>query len=363
MTPTDFALEAKTAWYIQGVATSDGQIQRISVPCGRFQVGRRTDVNLSIAHSSVSKLHAEFIATEIALFVRDLGSTNGTFVNGKRIMQDTSIGAHDIVQFAEFEFIIGRTHVEENLRTMVSLPTDWQSTLTQFQRLLAERAVIPYFQPIVRFFDSQTIGYEVLARSSLPGMANPKEMFSAAERVSLAAQLSVICRENGIQVAKTITNPGLIFLNTHPCEQPHTGLIESLAKLRTNAPDSEIVLELHEAAITNPREMAEFREVLRDLNIQLAYDDFGAGQARLMELSEAAPDYLKFDISLIRDIHRAPQRQQVVAGLVKIVRDLGIHPLAEGIEVAAEADVCRQIGFTHAQGYFYGKPAAVESLR
>jgi EAL domain-containing protein (putative c-di-GMP-specific phosphodiesterase class I) len=92
------------------------------------------------------------------------------------------------------------------------------------------------------------------------------------------------------------------------------------------------------------------------MQIGLAYDDFGAGQSRLQDLAEVAPDYLKFDMSLIRDIHLLTQRQQIVAGLVRLSLDLGIQPLAEGIENSAEAEVCRQIGFTHAQGYYYGKP-------
>ena len=352
-----------TAWFIQGLVTPDGQSQRIPVPSGRFQVGRRSDMNLCLPHGSVSKLHAEFVVSEVALFVRDMGSTNGTFVNGERIAQDTPVGESDVVQFADFEFIVGRAHVEQSSRTMISSPAEWQTTLTQFHRLLTDRAVVPYFQPIVQFSDGQTIGYEALARSSLAGLMNPKDMFAAAERVSLAARLSVLCRENGVEVAQTLAKPGLLFLNTHPSERPHAGLIESLAHLRSKAPDLAIVLELHEAAVTHPREIAEFRDELRELRIQLAYDDFGAGQARLMELSEVAPDYLKFDIGLIRDIHLAPQRQQMVAGLVRIVRDLGIQPLAEGIEQAAEADVCREMGFTHAQGYFYGKPAPADSFR
>ena len=69
------------------------------------------------------------------------------------------------------------------------------------------------------------------------------------------------------------------------------------------------------------------------------------------------PDYLKFDRKLIQDIHAAPaQRQQMLAALVRMARDLGIAPLAEGIELADEADVCRQLGFTLGQGYFYGRP-------
>jgi EAL domain-containing protein (putative c-di-GMP-specific phosphodiesterase class I) len=360
---SSIATATATAWFIQGALSLGGDIRRVPISSGRFQVGRRSDIHLCLAHPSVSKAHAEFVASEAALFVRDLGSTNGTFVNGERISVDTPIDERDVVQFSDFEFIVGRTQIEESMRTITSSPSEWQNTLSRLHRLLTERAVVPYFQPIVQFADGQTIGYEGLARSAIAGLLNPRDMFEAAERISLASRLSVLCRENAVEVAQRMAKPGLLFLNTHPSERPHSGLLESLARLRSTAPDLSIVLELHEAAITHPQEMAEFRDELRQLRILLAYDDFGAGQARLMELAEVAPDYLKFDIGLIRGIHLAPQRQQMVAGLVRLVRDLGIQPLAEGIELAAEADVCRQIGFTHAQGYFYGKPAPAELLR
>ena len=222
-----------TAWYIQGALIPQGQPQRIPVPSGRLLVGRRPDLNLCIPHASVSKFHAELIASEVALFVRDTGSTNGTFVNGVRISQDTPIGETDVVRFSDFEFVIGRTKVENHLCTMASAPEEWQSTLAQFQRLLTGRTVVPYFQPIIRFSDIQIIGYEVLARSSVEGLRNPKQMFEAAERMSLAARLSVLCRETGVDVAKKIAHPGMIFLNTHPCERPHAGLIESRREERS----------------------------------------------------------------------------------------------------------------------------------
>ena len=83
--------------------------------------------------------------------------------------------------------------------------------------------------------------------------------------------------------------------------------------------------------MTDLDEMLSFREALSALNIHLAYDDFGAGQARLLDLVEVPPDYLKFDIKLVRDIHRNPQQQQMVKSLVNVVRDFGIAALAEGV--------------------------------
>jgi EAL domain-containing protein (putative c-di-GMP-specific phosphodiesterase class I) len=118
-------------------------------------------------------------------------------------------------------------------------------------------------------------------------------------------------------------------------------------------------LEIHETAVTDPVKMAEMRAHLAALKISLAYDDFGSGQSRLNELIESPPDYLKFDMSLIRDIDSAtPQRQQILATLVQMVRSLGIVPLAEGVETEGESATCLQMGFELGQGYLYGKPSA-----
>ncbi len=63
-------------------------------------------------------------------------------------------------------------------------------------------------------------------------------------------------------------------------------------------------------------------------------------------------------MSLIRNIDRtSPERQRMLASLVAIVRDLGVETLAEGVETEGEADVCREMGFDTAQGYFFGRPA------
>ena len=48
-------------------------------------VGRKEDCDLNLDHKSVSKLHCVIVKTDGALLVRDLGSTNGTRVNGQRI--------------------------------------------------------------------------------------------------------------------------------------------------------------------------------------------------------------------------------------------------------------------------------------
>jgi EAL domain-containing protein (putative c-di-GMP-specific phosphodiesterase class I) len=146
------------------------------------------------------------------------------------------------------------------------------------------------------------------------------------------------------------------YLNTHPAELNDQDLIDSLFDLRRRYPSSSIVLEVHESGVTSVDYLRHLRTVLNDLSIGLAYDDFGAGQARLTELIEVPPDVLKFDVKLVQGLPTATDaRRSTISGLIRIVKDLNVVPLAEGIETQEEADICRELGFVLAQGYLFGK--------
>jgi EAL domain-containing protein (putative c-di-GMP-specific phosphodiesterase class I) len=79
--------------------------------------------------------------------------------------------------------------------------------------------------------------------------------------------------------------------------------------------------------------MAEIRSGLQVLGIQCAYDDFGAGQDRLLALVKESPDILKFDYALIRGLTSpAASTYQLVKRLTELVKQTGSRTLAEGVE-------------------------------
>jgi EAL domain-containing protein (putative c-di-GMP-specific phosphodiesterase class I) len=47
---------------------------------------------------------------------------------------------------------------------------------------------------------------------------------------------------------------------------------------------------------------------------------------------------------------------------VAAARELLVKTIAEGVETEAEAEVCSKLGFTHAQGYHFGRPAAIDTF-
>ena len=66
-------------------------------------VGRKEDCDLRLPHKSVSKMHCVIVKTDGLLLVRDLGSTNGTRVNGQRIRR-AALLPNDLLSIASFKF-------------------------------------------------------------------------------------------------------------------------------------------------------------------------------------------------------------------------------------------------------------------
>src|SRR5213594_305021 len=66
-------------------------------------VGRKEDCDLRLEHKSVSKLHCVIVKTDGLLLLRDLGSTNGTRVNGTRVRR-AALLPNDKLSVANFHF-------------------------------------------------------------------------------------------------------------------------------------------------------------------------------------------------------------------------------------------------------------------
>jgi EAL domain-containing protein (putative c-di-GMP-specific phosphodiesterase class I) len=347
-----------TVWFLVGRLFPEEPVRHLPVHSSPYPVGRRADASLCLPSRAVSSLHAELIDHGNRLAVRDLGSTNGTYVNGQRVVGEVELDQDDLVQFADVPFRVLKQTSWAGAATANEDVFDMAMALVQFDRLLNERVVIPHYHAIVGMSDENVVGFEVLARSRIPGLEMPAAMFSAAVQLNMEVQLSETIRWQSIQQTMTLANPPHLFLNTHPAELREPGLIDSIRGIRELSPGQRITLEIHEKSIVDGQAMKEIRSALRDLDVGLAFDDFGAGQARLLELADVSPDYLKFDMSLIRSIHRASaEHRRMVAALVQMVREMDVVSVAEGIETVEERDVCLEMGFELAQGFLFGKPA------
>ena len=369
------ACETATERYFLETLLEDGApVRRIVIQPLPFRVGRRPGADLMLPFESVSKLHAELYREQGVLRLRDLGSTNGSFVNRTRIT-NIPVRRGDIIHFAEFEFRLGaqaldagRTEDESDPDTLSlrgqRLSRRFEPGTTDLEELLRAEAVAPVFQAIVTLPGRTVAGLEVLGRGRSPSLPEaPAELLRIAASGGLEARLARLFRRVAVEAARPYPRLPPLFLNTHPGELGQPGLIESLVDLQQIVPGVDLYLEIHEGALADPAQIAALRQELQRLGIGLAYDDFGAGQARLLELAEVPPDFLKFDRRFVHGLDRAARsRRRILQGLVEAAKDLGVQTIAEGIETAEEAEVCTDVGFSHAQGFFFGRPFGSEGL-
>ena len=365
--PTATAVEA--GWYLSGCITSDQSITRIPIDSESFVIGRRPGLSLSLPSPRVSGRHAEILLIGENLLIRDLGSTNGTYVNRRRVTRATPIGEGDHIELADVEFrleydsqtrpqgVFLDPSLRKTAKAIDSFEPDW--ILSQFKELIEQEAVTPHYQPIIQLSDDSIFGYEALARSNVSGLTSPAAMFQTAQLVDQEVELSMLCRRQGVASAvKRIPDGTHVFLNTHPRENLRGDVCRSVETLRKNYPDIPLTIEIHEGAIDDPARVQSVMKQLDELDVQIAYDDFGAGQSRLLELVEAPPDFLKFDACLVRNSDRASSHQwKLLNILVQMAHDFGALTIAEGVETGAEAEACRDLGFDYAQGYYFGRPA------
>ncbi|MCA9136808.1 MAG: EAL domain-containing protein [Planctomycetales bacterium] len=345
-------------WTLTEYGQGSTQRRTFNVPMPQCVVGRGNHVGFRVDDPSVSKRHARLFLEGDGLYVEDLGSTNGTFVNGNPTKHSV-LSPGDLLQFANALYRVGCDEGSYGDGTQEHGPSAWAHTLILFDQLLTDRMVLPHFQSIVAMETQEPLSFEILARSNLSGLRNPAAMFGAAERLGQQAALSELMREEGARIATESAHRDCgFFFNIHPVEFGTDRLDHSLRALRQHFPELTITIEIHEGAVSELDMMRRFRDLLASLEMDLAYDDFGAGQGRLVELTEVPPKVLKFDMQLIRDIDQAPKtRQDLLRSLVQIAIDSGSIPLAEGVETEAEHQVCKELGFELGQGYFYGRPA------
>jgi len=234
----------------------------------------------------------------------------------------------------------------------------------EFDELIMGQGLSGAAQPIVDALTRKIIGYEFLGRAHHPLLPNsPIELFGLAEAMDRELDLSVAFRDFGLNTMAPRVMGNTLFINVHPKETFSEIFMLSLKRLRQSSPQLSIVVEIHEAAVTDIDKLREFANNLAQLGIRFAYDDFGAGQARLLELADVPAHFVKFDMALIRGLHKASERKrQVVRDLVKMVLATGSVPLAEGVEDEDEAKICIEMGFQLIQGYLTGRPIPADSL-
>lgn len=245
--------------------------------------------------------------------------------------------------------------------------------LAGLEHILRRRDLVVRYQPIVDLKRGSIYGLEALsmAPDGSP-FESPDMLFSFAEQTDRILELDRLCRQEAMRRSLPLVGPAgavpgtKLFLNCSAYVFEDRSLLQDL---RDGVADyglepGTLVLEITErVAITEWHAFRQAIESLREAGVLVAIDDMGSGYSSLRAVAEIEPDYLKFDLSLISDIHLSAIKRELLSTLVTLAHKIGATPIAEGIEKREELETVRQMGIEYGQGYFFARPVIPADVR
>jgi EAL domain-containing protein (putative c-di-GMP-specific phosphodiesterase class I) len=275
----------------------------------------------------------------------------GVYVGGARMFHDPDVDPRRIIYRC----------LEEGLADALGRrKREARRHAAQLQRVLHDGQLRTVYQPLVDTIDRRVIGFEALTRLPFAQFANPELLFKVAQEHRALWAVERLCRRRALEQLPALERSQLLFLNTEPDsfhdpELRRQGFLQQLA--RRNLEPGQVVLEITEhAAVKDFAAMRRALEQVRAVGYRLAMDDVGSGYAGLQAIAEIRPDYLKVDMSLVRNLHRDPIKRELIETIRRFGDSTGITLVAEGVESPEEAASLAAAGVRCAQGYLYARP-------
>jgi EAL domain-containing protein (putative c-di-GMP-specific phosphodiesterase class I) len=147
----------------------------------------------------------------------------------------------------------------------------------------------------------------------------------------------------------------VFFVNLHSRDLLDDSLFSAKSPLSAIA--SRVILEITErASLDEVKDARQKIAELRRMGFRIAIDDLGAGYAGLTSFATLEPEFVKLDMSLIREVDKSRTKEKLVYSMASLCKDLGMTVVAEGVETAAEREVVVAVGCDLLQGYLFAKP-------
>lgn len=237
------------------------------------------------------------------------------------------------------------------------------ATACVFDALAGADVVEMHYQPVVNLGSGATDYYEALVRLRSPdGLLTPNLIFPVVEAKGITVEFdyTVLAQiERDLRAGALPVGSG-VSINLAAPTILHPDLLARILPLQSFLQDLKIVLELTETVFIDRMQDACVQlDALRAAGFTVALDDFGQGYSSIRHLAHLPVDVVKFDISLTRSLVAGDKSGRIIEEMAGIVARAGYRLVAEGVEEVETLAVLNRLGFSHAQGYYFGKPARI----
>jgi EAL domain-containing protein (putative c-di-GMP-specific phosphodiesterase class I) len=199
--------------------------------------------------------------------------------------------------------------------------------------------------------------YECLLRPKHARLSNPGVLIEAAVKHGRMLEVGTIVLQHAAWVLQRLPPEPFLFVNLHPEQLADpVRLRDDLSPLAFGA--HRVVLEITEqASATRLTRWEESMDVIATAGFRTAVDDLGSGYSSLSILADLKPQFIKLDMSLVRNVHKEPRKQRLVALMQSFGATTDARVVGEGVENAEELRALSDAGIEILQGYHFARPS------
>jgi EAL domain-containing protein (putative c-di-GMP-specific phosphodiesterase class I)/CheY-like chemotaxis protein len=199
--------------------------------------------------------------------------------------------------------------------------------------------------------------YECLIRPKHPRLWNPGLLIDAAVKHHRILDMGAIVLQHAASILARLPPEPQLFVNLHPEQLADPDrLRRDLQPLAAQA--GRVILEITEqASATSLTKWEESMDVIASAGFRTAVDDLGSGYSSLSILADLKPQFIKLDMSLVRNVHKDPRKQRLVALMQSFGAATDSRVVGEGVETAEEARALTDAGVEILQGFHFARPS------
>lgn len=228
-----------------------------------------------------------------------------------------------------------------------------------------------HYQPYISLEHGGICGIEAFLRWNNPelGLKTPDYFLDTAEKSGLIVPIGDwILRKAALQI-KAWTEAHLTFgtlaINISSAQLTQGNLVGKISDIarELSIDASLLTLEITESSVNRDlNRTTAMTARLKEMGVGISIDDFGTGFSNIQYLHELAVDNLKIDKEFTQGIEDDANKRDVVKAIIQIARAMGMSTIAEGVENQQIETLLRDMGCTHAQGYYYTKPLPAAAM-
>lgn len=240
-----------------------------------------------------------------------------------------------------------------------------------FNDSFKNESILVFLQPKICSETKRVIGAEALSRlvDKDGRTISPAAFIPALEKTGKIVDLDFYVLRFVLRLIKSWLDRGIepvtISFNLSRIHFFSDTLVDDILQMvqEYDVPAKYVEIEVTESVFFEEENVIiEKVEKLRDCGFKVSVDDFGAGYSSLNLIGVLPVDIIKLDKGFVKDSLKTKRGNDVIKGLIKILNEIELDIVCEGVETKEEETIMSDYGCKEIQGFLYDRPIPVHEF-